>query len=116
MVVHAISDVITGDFLEPDVIVNTSPSVGGLLDSLTGSIGISSRAKPVTAPTASSAPSGTVASGAALPDAPRTGLRLFDKDALRSYISSAMPFGGYFFVMVSLISDSIGLLVFAVNY
>ncbi|KAJ0092897.1 hypothetical protein Patl1_25506 [Pistacia atlantica] len=96
MVAHAIGDVITGDVLEPEVVVNSSPSVGGLLDSLTGSIGISgisSRAKPVAAPVASSAPSGTAVVGTVTSDGPKLGSRALDKDALRSFISSAMPFG-----------------------
>ncbi|EOY06291.1 Clathrin adaptor complexes medium subunit family protein isoform 1 [Theobroma cacao] len=96
MVAHAIGDIVTGDVVEPEVVVSASPSVGGLLDSLTGSIGISgisSRAKPVAAPVASSTPSGTAAIGALASDVPKIGSRLLDKDALRSFISSAMPFG-----------------------
>ncbi|KAF6172125.1 hypothetical protein GIB67_029543 [Kingdonia uniflora] len=53
MVAYAIVDVITGDLVEPDVVTSSSPSVEGLLDSLTGSIRISSisvGAKPVAAP------------------------------------------------------------------
>ncbi|KAF6171548.1 hypothetical protein GIB67_018072 [Kingdonia uniflora] len=60
MVAHVIGDVITGELVEPNVVASSSPSVKGLLDFLTSSIGISSifvRAKPVadpiTAPTAS---------------------------------------------------------------
>ncbi|XP_022740434.1 AP-5 complex subunit mu-like [Durio zibethinus] len=96
MVAHAIGDIVTGDVVEPEVVVSSSPSVGGLLDSLTGSIGISgisSRAKPVAAPVASSTPSGTAVIGALASDVPKIGSRLLDKDALRSFISSAMPFG-----------------------
>lgn len=96
MVAHAIGDIVTGDVVEPEVVVNQSPSVGGLLDSLTGSIGISgisSRAKPVAAPVASSTPAGAAAIGALASDVPKSGSRLLDKDALRSFISSAMPFG-----------------------
>ncbi|KAB2599509.1 AP-5 complex subunit mu [Pyrus ussuriensis x Pyrus communis] len=73
MVAHAIGDIISGDVVEPDA----SPSVGGLLDSLTGSIGISSissRAKP-------------------------TGSRPLDNDALRTFISSSMPFGWCFLLL-----------------
>ncbi|KAJ6430961.1 hypothetical protein OIU84_018466 [Salix udensis] len=40
MVAHAIGDIIVGDVVDPEVVVNAAPSVGGLLDSLTGSIGI----------------------------------------------------------------------------
>lgn len=98
MVAHAIGDVITGDVVEPEVVVSASPSVGGLLDSLTGSIGISgisSRAKPVAAPVASSAPSGAAVVGTVASDTPKLGSRPLDKDTLRSFISSAMPFGWY---------------------
>ncbi|XP_052874918.1 AP-5 complex subunit mu isoform X2 [Gossypium arboreum] len=96
MVAHALGDIVTGDVVEPEVVVSQSPSVGGLLDSLTGSIGISgisSRAKPVAAPVASSTPAGAAAIGALASDVPKSGSRLLDKDALRSFISSAMPFG-----------------------
>uniref|UniRef100_A0A2P2J6L1 MHD domain-containing protein n=1 Tax=Rhizophora mucronata TaxID=61149 RepID=A0A2P2J6L1_RHIMU len=96
MVAHAIGDIITGDMVDPEVIVNASPSVGGLLDSLTGSIGISgisSRAKPVAAPVASANSSGMAVSGAAASDAPKVGSRSLDKDALRTFIISSMPFG-----------------------
>ncbi|WCJ23619.1 clathrin adaptor complexes medium subunit family protein [Euphorbia peplus] len=96
MVAIAIGDIITGDAVDPEVVVSASPSVGGLLDSLTGSIGISgisSRAKPVAAPVASAAPSSTAATGTLSLDAPKVGSRPLDKDALRSFISSAMPFG-----------------------
>ncbi|OVA04423.1 Clathrin adaptor [Macleaya cordata] len=96
MVAHAIGDVITGDLVEPEVIASASPSVGGLLDSLTGSIGISSistRAKPVAAPVAVPTSSGTAVIGLATSDAPKISSRLADKDALRTFISSALPFG-----------------------
>ncbi|OAY55887.1 AP-5 complex subunit mu [Manihot esculenta] len=96
MVALAIGDIITGDMVDPEVVVSVSPSVGGLLDSLTGSIGISgisSRAKPVAAPVASATPSSTAAIGAVASDAPKIGSRPLDKDALRNFISSAMPFG-----------------------
>ncbi|KAF8023838.1 hypothetical protein BT93_F1118 [Corymbia citriodora subsp. variegata] len=92
MVAHAIGEIISGDMAEPEVIVNASPSVGGLLDSLTGSIGISSRAKPAAAPVASSTPS-NISVGAVSSDAMKIGSRPLDKDALRTYISSSMPFG-----------------------
>ncbi|KAI5349664.1 PREDICTED: AP-5 complex subunit [Prunus dulcis] len=96
MVAHAIGDIITGDVGEPEVVVSASPSVGGLLDSLTGSIGISSissRAKPVAAPVASSTPSSGAVTGTVTSDAHKTGSRTLDKDALRTFISSSMPFG-----------------------
>lgn len=95
MVAHAIGDIISGDVIEPEVIVNSSPSVGGLLDSLTGSIGISgisSRPKPGAAPVGSSSTSST-ALGAVASDAPKSGSRPLDKDALRTFICSSMPFG-----------------------
>ncbi|KAF5738658.1 AP-5 complex subunit mu isoform X2 [Tripterygium wilfordii] len=96
MVAHAIGDVIGGDVIEPEVVVSASPTVGGLFDSLTGSIGIagiSARAKPVAAPIASATPSNAATVGAVSSDAPKAGSRPLDKDALRSFISSAMPFG-----------------------
>ncbi|KAL4205403.1 hypothetical protein AMTRI_Chr01g114430 [Amborella trichopoda] len=96
MVAHALGDVMTGDFLEPEVVVNPSPSVGGLLDSLTGSIGISSisaRAKPVAAPVAAATMAGNAVVGAVTSDAPKSSSRPIDKDALRTFISSSMPFG-----------------------
>lgn len=105
MVAHAIGDIISADVAEPEVVVSVSPSVGGLLDSLTGSIGISgisSRAKPIAAPVASSVPSNTAVAGAVAADAPKIGSRLFDKDALRTFISSSMPFGWYSLLWYSL--------------
>ncbi|KAK3136675.1 hypothetical protein QOZ80_5BG0440810 [Eleusine coracana subsp. coracana] len=93
MVAHVIGDIITGDMAEPEVIVSSGPSVGGLLDSLTGSIGISSRPKPIAAPVA--APTMSVSSpvGAAQSDSLKGGVRPFDKDVLRNFIIGAMPFG-----------------------
>lgn len=99
MVAHALGDIITGDTVESEVVVSAAPSVGGLLDSLTGSIGISgisSRTKPVAATVASSTPSGTAVTGTVTSDAPKTGARPLDKDALRIFITSSMPFGWYF--------------------
>ncbi|GKV39109.1 hypothetical protein SLEP1_g46923 [Rubroshorea leprosula] len=96
MVAYAIGDIVTGDVIEPEVVVSASPSVGGLLDSLTGSIGISgisSRGKPVASPVPPSAPSSTAATGAVASDAPKVGSRPLDKDALQSFIGSALPFG-----------------------
>lgn len=92
MVSHAIGDIISGDVVEPEVIVNSSPSVGGLFDSLTGGIGISSRPKPGATPVGSSSTS-SAALGAVASDAPKSGVKLLDKDALRTFISSSMPFG-----------------------
>ncbi|KAK4266440.1 hypothetical protein QN277_027362 [Acacia crassicarpa] len=93
MVAHVIGDIITGDAIEPEVVVSTGPSVGGLFDSLTGSMGISSRAKHVAPPTASSSTASTAASGTVMADTLKLGSKLFDKDALRTFISSSMPFG-----------------------
>ncbi|KAF0888207.1 hypothetical protein E2562_013663 [Oryza meyeriana var. granulata] len=93
MVAQVIGDIITGDTAEPEVIVSTGPSVGGLLDSLTGSIGISARPKPIAAPVA--APTASVSSpvGAPQSDSLKGGVRPFDKDLLRNFILGAMPFG-----------------------
>ncbi|KAK6117287.1 hypothetical protein DH2020_048958 [Rehmannia glutinosa] len=96
IVAHTIGEIILGEAVEPEVVAASSPSVGGLLDSLTGSIGISgisARPKPVAAPVAASTASGTAVSGAVMSDAPKMGSRPLDKDVLRSFISSAMPFG-----------------------
>ncbi|XP_051127894.1 AP-5 complex subunit mu [Andrographis paniculata] len=96
IVAHTIGDVIVGEAMEPEVFVAASPSVGGLLDSLTGSIGItgiSARAKPVVAPVAASTGSGMAASGAVMSDAPKMGSRSLEKDALRTFVNNAMPFG-----------------------
>ncbi|KAF6145222.1 hypothetical protein GIB67_041417 [Kingdonia uniflora] len=96
MVAHAIGDVITGELVEPDVVASSSPSVGGLLDSLTGSIGISSisvRAKPVAAPVAAPTASGTAITGVVLSDPTKTSSKPADKDALRTFLTSSMPFG-----------------------
>ncbi|KAM3702084.1 hypothetical protein ACJW31_04G000100 [Castanea mollissima] len=96
MVAHAIGDIVAGNAVEPEVLVSASPSVGGLLDSLTGSIGISgisSRAIPVAAPVASSIPSSTTVAGAVAMDTPKIDSRPLDKDALRTFISSSMSFG-----------------------
>ncbi|KAI3522403.1 hypothetical protein L1887_00144 [Cichorium endivia] len=93
MVAHVLGDIVTSDFQEPEVVVNASPSVGGLLDSLTGSIGISARPKPVAAPVATSTNSTTASGGSGASDSPKIGPKNPEKDALRSFISTAMPFG-----------------------
>ncbi|ONK61661.1 uncharacterized protein A4U43_C08F32270 [Asparagus officinalis] len=96
MVAHAIGDIVTGDLVDPEVIVSSSPSVGGLLDSLTGSIGITSisaRAKPIAAPVAGSSTSSASTVGSVISDAPRSTSKPVDKEVLRSFISSSMPFG-----------------------
>lgn len=76
--------------MEPEVL-NASQS-GGLLDSLTGSIGISARAKPVASAGVSNASNNAV-TGSVSSDAPKIGSRSLDKDALQSFISGSMPFG-----------------------
>lgn len=96
MVAHVIGDIITGDNVEPEVAVSASPSVGGLLDSLTGSIGISgisARGKPAPATVPASTASPASLAGSVLSDAQKAGSRPLDKDALQSFISSSMPFG-----------------------
>lgn len=93
MIAHTIGDIITGDTVEPEVIMAAAPSVGGLFDSLTGSIGMSSRAKPVSPQVASSSPLGTIGQGSVTADTPKMGSKPLDKDALRTFISSSMPFG-----------------------
>ncbi|CAH9099512.1 unnamed protein product [Cuscuta europaea] len=93
MVAHILGDVITGDVTEPEIVINASPSVGGLLDSITGGIGISARAKPGGSPAAAPTVSSSGSGGAMTTDGPKAGLRPIDKDAIRSFISSAMPFG-----------------------
>ncbi|KAL0388686.1 UNVERIFIED_CONTAM: AP-5 complex subunit mu [Sesamum radiatum] len=115
-VAHTIGDIIVGEAMEPEVVVAAAPSVGGLLDSLTGSIGItgiSARTKPVAAPLAASTVSGIAVSGAVMSDAPKMGSRPLDKDALRSFISSSMPFGRYSFLWY--FSSRIVLQSFGVN-
>ncbi|KAL8216526.1 hypothetical protein R6Q57_023363 [Mikania cordata] len=93
MVAHVLGDIITSDLIEPEVVVSAGSSVGGLLDSLTGSIGISARPKPVAPPVAASTNSSAIGGVSGTSDAPKIGPRNPDKDALRSFISTAMPFG-----------------------
>lgn len=96
VVAKAIGDLITGDTTEPEVFLSTAPSGGGLLDSLTVGIGISSRTKPVTVPVAAGASTAAAMSGTATSTAMGGGknlMKALDKDALRNFISSSMPFG-----------------------
>ena len=105
MLAHVIADIITGDIVEPEIAVNVSPSVGGLLDSLTGSIGISgisTRGKPAPASVAASPASLASLTGSVMSDAQKAGSRPLDKDALQSFISSSMPFGWYYGCYTSL--------------
>ncbi|KAF3794546.1 AP-5 complex subunit mu [Nymphaea thermarum] len=74
LVGHVLGDIIVGDTQEPEVFIAPSPTVGGLLDSLTGSIGISgiaARSKPVAAPVATTTGTGSGAAVAVVSDAPR---------------------------------------------
>ncbi|KAK8936011.1 hypothetical protein KSP39_PZI013954 [Platanthera zijinensis] len=96
VVAHSLGDIITGELADPEVVSSSSPSVGGLLDSLTGSIGmsaISARAKPASTPVATSTTSSTSFVGAIMSDTPRNSSRPIDKDLLRTFISASMPFG-----------------------
>ncbi|KAL2928900.1 AP-5 complex subunit mu [Bienertia sinuspersici] len=96
MVAHVIGDIIMGDIVEPEIAVSASPSVGGLLDSLTGSIGISgisARGKPAPASVAASPASPASLVGSVMSDAQKAGSKPVDKDALQSFVSSSMPFG-----------------------
>lgn len=96
VVAHTIGDIITGDLVDPEVVSSSSPSVGGLLDSLTGSIGmpgISARAKPALAPVSASTTSSASFVGSVMSDAPKNTSRLIDKEVLRTFISTSMPFG-----------------------
>ncbi|KAJ7564566.1 hypothetical protein O6H91_02G023100 [Diphasiastrum complanatum] len=99
-VAQVLGDVVAGEVVEPEIYTNSASTMSGLLDSITGGIGITSitaRAKPVNAPvaavtTAVSAAAGTsstVVSGSAN----KSTLKTADREALRSFISSAMPFG-----------------------
>lgn len=98
MVAQALGDVVTGEVLEPEMMVSPPPSVGGLLDTLTGSMGIAgiaARAKPVGTPVAATATVSSTATGTTTSDLPgsKGSSRTVDKDALRNFISSSMPFG-----------------------
>lgn len=96
VVAKSIGNLITGDANEPEVFLSTTPSGGGLLDTLTvgiGITGITARAKPAgtgaapaVAATSGTATSASVAAG-------RISLKAADKDTLRNFISSSMPFG-----------------------
>ncbi|MCO5584390.1 hypothetical protein L7F22_038316 [Adiantum nelumboides] len=108
LVAKTIGDIIIGDANEPDVFVNTVPVGGGLLDTLTVQIGIAARAKPISvqaqaAPPPTSASPGTASSLAVAGG--KTVLKAADKDALRSFISSSMPFGIPLFLAASTIAS-----------
>jgi AP-5 complex subunit mu-1 len=94
MVAHAIGDLISGETSDPEVVA-TSSSVGELLDTLTGSIGIAvaPRPKPASVPISSSASSSATLFGSTLVDSSRTMIKPIDKDLLRGFISGSMPYG-----------------------
>lgn len=100
-VAQALGDVLSGDLVEPELFTTSTASMGSFLDSLTGGMGvgisgIAARAKPVAVPVAAAA--NAVAAAAATATSAITGgsratLKSSEKDALRSFISSAMSFG-----------------------
>lgn len=97
-VAQALGDVLSGDLVEPELFVTSTASMGSFLDSITSGmgVGIVARAKPVTVPVAAAA--NAVAAAAATATSAITGggrvtLKSSEKDALRSFITSAMPFG-----------------------
>lgn len=100
-VAQALGDVLSGDLVEPELFATSTATMGSFLDSITGGMGvgisgIAARAKPVAVPVAAAA--NAVAAAAATATSAITGggratLKPSEKDALRSFISSAMPFG-----------------------
>lgn len=99
-VAQAVGDVLSGDSVEPELFATSTATMGSFLDSFTMGVGISgiaARAKPVAVPVAAAA--NAVAAAAATATSAITGggrsitLRSSEKDALRSFITSAMPFG-----------------------
>lgn len=95
MVAHAIGDLISGETSDPEVVATSSSAVGGLLDTLTGSIGIAvaPRPKPASVPISASASSSATLMGSTLVDSLRTMTKPIDKDLLRGFISGSMPYG-----------------------
>eukprot|EP00252_Welwitschia_mirabilis_P024482 TRINITY_DN7286_c0_g1_i1.p1 TRINITY_DN7286_c0_g1~~TRINITY_DN7286_c0_g1_i1.p1 ORF type:complete len:534 (+),score=102.62 TRINITY_DN7286_c0_g1_i1:113-1603(+) len=95
-VAQSLGDLVTGENVEPDIVI-PSTSVGGLLDSLTGSMGIGgiTRPKPVAVPAGTTATVASTPTGSTTVDVAgsKTTSKLVDKDSLRNFISSAMPFG-----------------------
>jgi AP-5 complex subunit mu-1 len=63
------------------------------LDSLTGSIGISSRPKPIAAPVAAPVASVSSPVGTSQPESLKGGVRPFEKYILCNFIIGVMPFG-----------------------
>jgi AP-5 complex subunit mu-1 len=103
-VAQVLGDVVSGEVVEPEMLTVAAPSMGGLLDSIAGGMGmgisgIAARAKPVAVPVAAAA--NAVAAAAATATSAITGsggkvtLKSADKEALRNFIGGAMPFGWY---------------------
>jgi AP-5 complex subunit mu-1 len=101
-VAQVLGDVVSGEVVEPEMLTVAAPSMGGLLDSIAGGMGmgisgIAARAKPVAVPVAAAA--NAVAAAAATATSAITGsggkvtLKSADKEALRNFIGGAMPFG-----------------------
>lgn len=97
-VAQALGDVLSGDLVEPELFTTSTATMGSFLDSITSGmgVGIVARAKPVAVPVAAAA--NAVAAAAATATSAITGggratLKSSEKDALRSFITSAMPFG-----------------------
>lgn len=97
-VAQVLGEIVTGEVGEPEMLINTASTMGGLLETITGGMGLASigaRAKPVTIPVTAAAAS--VASVAANASSAvihgGKGLVKSDKDALRDFITSAMPYG-----------------------
>lgn len=109
LVAMTIGDIVIGDANEPDVFVSTVPTGGGLLDTLTTQIGIAARAKPISVQAQAASPPTSANPGTASSLAVaggKTVLKAADKDALRSFISSSMPFG----IPLSLAASTIALI------
>ncbi|KAH7279226.1 hypothetical protein KP509_37G011400 [Ceratopteris richardii] len=96
LVAKTIGDIIIGDMSEPEVFVSTVPTGGGLLDTLTVQMGITARAKPISVQAQAATSTTTSNPGAASSlsvSGGKTILKAADKEALRTFISSSMPFG-----------------------
>eukprot|EP00249_Psilotum_nudum_P020198 c27600_g1_i1 orf=232-2142(+) len=99
VVAKTIGDIVMGDAAEAEVLFNAGACTGGSLDSLTVGIGITntaSRGKAAAPPISGAATAvATVAASATstLVGSSKGNLRPADKDVLRNFISSSMPFG-----------------------
>jgi AP-5 complex subunit mu-1 len=96
-VAQVLGDVVSGEVVEPEMLTVAAPSMGGLLDSIAGGMGmgisgIAARAKPVAVPVAAAA---ATATSAITGSGGKVTLKSADKEALRNFISGAMPFGWY---------------------